>query len=394
MVKAMTIIQLHKKENSFGCSCGSKSINLTLPVAPRPFSRIRFAGPDAEARAIPPFGALKWLEENIQQGAEIARVELDGPGDPLADIESTFETLQLLGRKYPDLKLSLATLGLNGEKYARELMAAGVTAITLLVDAADREVAEKLYAWIRPGKKTVPLAQAAAMLVEEQPLAAKAFKEAGCEVTIRTTVYPGINDDQVAKIARVMAGCGAEAFRLVPCSGVASEEDQLLSPPDRETMQRLAEIAAKYLETTIAPAREHHLGVDCPSVNGACETPAMQGLKPSKTRPNIAVVSMGGMEVDLHLGQAYQVLIYGPREDGLTCLLGTRPVPEPGSGSSRWQELAKSLPDCFAILAASAGESSRRILGEQGIAVLITDGEVEGTIDLLYNGTRKGKCKK
>ena len=24
----------------------------------------------------------------------------------------------------------------------------------------------------------------------------------------------------------------------------------------------------------------------------------------------------------------------------------------------------------------------------------ITDGEIEGTIDLLYNGTRKGKCKK
>ncbi|MFN2369292.1 MAG: NifB/NifX family molybdenum-iron cluster-binding protein, partial [Desulfurivibrionaceae bacterium] len=129
-------------------------------------------------------------------------------------------------------------------------------------------------------------------------------------------------------------------------------------------------------------------------VNGSCNPPLRQDLKPSKTRPNIAVVSMGGMEVDLHLGQAYRVLIYGPRQDGLTSLLGTRPVPEPGIGGSRWEELAGSLPDCFAILAASAGESPRRILGEQGITVLITDGEIEGTIDMLYNGTRKGKCKK
>jgi len=56
----------------------------------------------------------------------------------------------------------------------------------------------------------------------------------------------------------------------------------------------------------------------------------------------------------------------------LPCLLETRPVPEPGSGSSRWRELADTLADCFAVLTASAGESPRRILGEHGITVLIT----------------------
>ncbi len=100
------------------------------------------------------------------------------------------------------------------------------------------------------------------------------------------------------------------------------------------------------------------------------------------------------MEVDLHLGQAYQVLIYGPRQDGLICLLGSRPVPEPGSGNSRWEELAQTLTDCFAILAASAGESPRRVLGEHGITVLITDSEIEGTVDLLYGGGKKGKRMK
>ena len=89
----------------------------------------------------------------------------------------------------------------------------------------------------------------------------------------------------------------------------------------------------------------------------------------------MAVVSSNGMEVDIHLGQAYQALIYGPREDGLACLLETRPVPEPGSGSERWQVLADTLHDCFAILAASAGESPRRILAEKGITVLITEND-------------------
>ena len=101
------------------------------------------------------------------------------------------------------------------------------------------------------------------------------------------------------------------------------------------------------------------------------------------------------MDVDLHLGQAYQVLIYGPREDGLTCLLGTRAVPEPGSGSSRWEELAESLHDCFAILTTSAGESPRRIFENHDITLLITDNEIEGIVDVLFGGGKKGKkCKR
>ena len=118
-------------------------------------------------------------------------------------------------------------------------------------------------------------------------------------------------------------------------------------------------------------------------------TVSVSGIKPSREKPNVAVASVNGMEVDLHLGQTYQLMIYGPREDGLISLLGTRPVPEPGTGSSRWKELAASIGDCFAVLASSAGESPKRILGENGISVIVTEGEIEGTVDLLYGGGKK-----
>jgi nitrogen fixation protein NifB len=362
---------------------------LILPVAPRSFFRIRFDRTDQPARAIPPSGALRWLEENHRQGAGIQGVELDGPGDPLADIDCTLETLRLIGGKYPQLKRAVATLGLHGGKYAEILAAAGVSEVILLVDAVSRELADKLYAWIRPANKTLPLARAIPLLLEEQAGAAKTLKAAGLAVTVRTTVYPGINDGHIAEIARAMAGCGVEAMQLVPCGGSGSDEEALISPPSPELMQRLRENGAKYLVTTIATGKERRLGADCSSPSGAGKSPAMQELKPSKARPNVGVVSMGGMEVDLHLGQAYQVLIYGPREDGLISLLSNRPVPEPGSGSSRWEELAGTLTDCFALLAASAGENPRRILAEHGITVLITDSEIEGGIDLLYGGGKK-----
>lgn len=389
----MTSISFSTSENT--CCCGnSRPTILTLPVAPRPFSRIRFDPTAEPVRAVPPAGALNWLEEHLRQGAKIRAVDIDGPGDPLSEIGCTMETLRLIRKKYPDIALSMTILGFHAEKYAKSLAAEGVTCVTLLVDAVDRKVAEKLYAWIRPGKKTVPLSQAATMLVEEQRMAVKAFKEAGCKVLVRTTVYPGINADHIEEIARVMAEAGAEAMTLFPCRTAANRDDQLLDPPDFKTMQLLQTDAGKHLETFLAAERDNRIGVDSPCSFGAGKGSSSLPPKPSKARPNIAVVSSTGMEVDLHLGQAYQVLIYGPREDGLTCLLGTRTVPEPGTGSSRWEELAGSLQDCFAILASSAGESPRRILGQHGITVLITDNEIEGTVDLLYGGGKKGKCKK
>ena len=349
---------------------------------------------DAPVRAVPPAGALNWLDENLQQGAKITAVDIDGPGDPLCEIDCTMETLQLIRNKYPDIALSVTTLGLNAEKYAKLLAAKGVTGVTLLVDAVDRKTAEKLYAWIRPGRKTIPLAQATEMLMKEQPLAVKVFKEVGCKVTVRSTVYPEFNDDHIEEIARVMAASGAESITLVPYRTAAGQEDQLLRPADLQTMQRVEKNASQYLKTFRPAEKENYIGFDCSSSLGACKNISTLQPKPTKARPNIAVVSSGGMEVDLHLGQAYQVLIYGPREDGLTCLLGTRPVPDPGSGSSRWEDLAASLHDCFAILASSAGESPRRILGQHGITVLITDSEIEGTVDLLFGGGKKRKCKK
>jgi len=386
----MTIIQFPKNKES---CCGSDRpapITLTLPVAPRPFARIRFEPADQKVRAVPIQGALNWLEENMQQGASVKGVDIAGPGDPLVGMEVTLETFRLVRARYPDMGLSVTTLGIHAEQHAESLAEAGVTNIRLKVDAVSQKVAEKLYAWIRPGTKTIPLSQALPVLLQEQLQAVKIFKEAGCTVTICTTVYPGINDAHIEEIAEVMAKAGAEAMELVPSR--KGSEDFNLVPPGLETLKQLKERAADYLPTVIAVETEHHVGSGCSSPHGSCRSITVLTPKPTKTRPNIALVSSNGMEIDLHLGQAYQVLIYGPREDGLACLLETRPAPEPGS-DDRWKELAKTLRDCFAILAASAGERPRKILDDHGIAVLITDGEIEGTVDMLYGGGKRKKKK-
>jgi len=364
----------------------SHPVRLTLPVAPQALARSRFAPEEKDPPALSPAAALAWLGERLGQGDAIDTVEIGGPGDPLATPGLTLETLALVRQQHPSLDLSVATLGIHGDQQVKDLAAHGVSHLTLVVDAVSPEVVQRLYAWIRPAKKTISLAQAAEVLLSEQAICIAACKHAGLAVTIRTTVYPGVNDNHIEEIASQTAALGATAMVLLP--GMPSPPGGvMMTAPPQGLMRTLRGVASRHLPILEAPAQPR------PGA-GPATAPLSLVPKPSQERPNLAVVSASGMAVDLHLGQATRVLIYGPREDGLISLLGTRPMPAVGGGSSRWQSLAETLPDCFTLLAASAGDNPRSILQASGVPVLITDGEIEGTVDHLYGGGKKAKCRK
>lgn len=358
-----------------------------LPVAPRANARIRFSGSGKPKPAMMPEEAVAWLDHVVKAGNSVDIVGITGPGDPLATPEPTIRTLRMVRDKYPEMSLCLTTSGIGGDQYVPELADLGLSHITLLVDAVTPEVAEKLYAWIRPSTKTVPLPDAARELMNEQAKAVTAFKKAGVTVKINTTVYPGYNAGHVEEIASAMATLGADIMAVVPFHSSNDFEDM---PADcgPELMSTVRDCAARHMDLMPAwdECGEPIVGLKRPDRETA---PISAMPKPTAQRPNVAVVSSNGMEVDLHLGHAVKVLVYGPREDGLPCLLETRDAPEPGGGS-RWEDLATLLKDCFVILTSSAGDKPREILSRKGLSVLITDGEIAGTVDTLYGGGKKG----
>ncbi len=374
----------------------STSRRLSLPVAVHANARLRFAPDQSLGPVMSPEEALAWAAQVLGSTGTPPQVVIAGPGDPLATVGLTLKTIRLFKQKYPSLTVEIVTLGLGGEQYAPLLDEEGVGLVTLRVDAVDPEILTKLFAWIRPGRKTVSLAEAAATLLSEQAQAVVAFRKAGIKVTIRTTLYPGYNDDHLEQVAQRMAQLGAAAMTLVPFKPGAEEAEGQSFPPEADnTMLAVARSrVSKYLEVhEDQEATESGGSLIAPITEGGFVAAALP--KPSSKRPNVAVVSIGGMEVDLHLGQAYQALIYGPREDGLTCLLGRRDLPEAGGGGLRWEKLADTLPDCFALLAASAGANPKQILKERGITVLITGGEIGGTVDVLFGGGKnKPTCRK
>jgi len=366
---------------------------LHLPVAPRALARIRFADNAKFRPAMMPEEAVAWLDHVLAQGKKIDIVGITGPGDPLAVPEASLRTLKLVRDKYPDISLCMTTLGVNGALYALELAEIGLSHITILVDAVAPEVAEKLYAWVRPSTRTMPLPEAVKTLLDEQAKAIIAFKKAGITVKINTTVYPGYNAGHVESIAEAMATLGADVMAVVPFHP-SEEIEGNPAPSGTELLSAVRDRAAQHMDLMPgwSECGEDVVGLETPGVDSA---PVSILPKSTKDRPNVGVVSSNGMDVDLHLGHAVKVLVYGPREDGLACLLETREAPEPGSGSSRWHELARLLDDCFVLLTASAGDKPREILSRKGLSVLIAETEIESTVDMLYGGgKKKGKgCK-
>lgn len=388
----MSTIADNTSHPCFGMTARKTVGRLHLPVAPRANARVRFAGGNGTKPAMMPEEAVTWLGHVMDQGKPVSIVGITGPGDPLTSPELTLRTLRLVREKYPDISLCLTTLGMNGAEYAEELADIGLSHITVLVDAVAPEVAENIYAWIRPAKRTLPLKEAAELLVTDQARSVSAFKKAGLTVKVNTTVYPGYNAGHVEKIASTMSALGADIMAVVPFH---PEEGIEGAPPatDMELLAELRDRAGRHIDimSAFSECGDNLVGLDAPDKPGA---PVSVLPKPTKERPNVAVVSSTGMDVDLHLGHAIKAMIYGPRGDGLACLLGVRDLPEPGSGAQRWETLAETLSDCFVLLTASAGETPRKILSRKGLSVLITDGEIEGTVDVLYGGGKKGKKNK
>jgi nitrogen fixation protein NifB len=392
----MTVIPITSAPRFAAQETDAAVTTLRLPIAPQATCRLRHAPEGKLGQALTPTEAL--LEVGRHQGLQ--SVVLEGPGDPLASMDATLATMALLHKQYPDLAIGLTTLGLGGAQHAAELAAAGLGAVTVLVETLEAATAEKLYAWIRPGRKTIALPQAAALLVEEQPQTLQAMAKAGVKVVIRTTIFPGLNAHQVVAIAETAAELGATAMELVPFSPDSQQTGEPVAPT-RVHMEQIGKLTAQHLPTTVQQVEADQCGCDCgPSCGtgtscGCGVKPVAQTSlpTPSAERPRVAVASATGMDVDLHLGQAKMLLIYGPRADGLTCLLETRQAPEAGSGESRWDQLADTLHDCFALLAASAGQRPREVLGSRGVRVILTEDNIEGTVDVLYGGGKKMKCK-
>ena len=344
-----------------------------------------------------PDQAIRYLDDVMSTRKDISVVGIAGPGDPFANPFETIRTLELVREKYPDMILCLASNGLNVLPYVKDIVRLNVSHVSITVNAVDPEVGAKIYAWVRDGKRSIGPQEGAKLMLEKQLAAIKALKENNVLVKVNCVVVPGINSHHVVEVAKKMGELGVEIFNCMPYYPNPGSNFEHIGEPEKDEINAMRKESEKYVKQMRHCRRCRS---DAVGLLGEIETPeAMEKLrsyekgltlvskieKPAPERPFVAVASMEGMLVNLHLGEATQLFIYNRR--GIDVVLeDVREVPEPGGGIKRWEELSEVIKDCGSLLVSSAGNTPKTVLGRNGITVYEVEGVIEEAVYRVFEG--------
>jgi nitrogen fixation protein NifB len=224
-----------------------------LPVAPRCNIQCNYCirkldkcehRPGVASSILNPSEALVRVDKYSREMQNLKVVGIAGPGEALAN-EDTFETMRLVHEKYPELIKCVASNGLLLSERVDELVKAGVTSVTVTVNAVDPEVGAKIYSFVRYHDKTYKGVEGAKLLIEKQFEGIKKASEAGLNVKVNTVLIPEVNFDQIKKVAKKAAENGAIIMNIIPMIPLHNFEKE--RPPECDELTMARTIAEEFL---------------------------------------------------------------------------------------------------------------------------------------------------
>ena len=371
-----------------------------LPVAPacnvqcnycnRSYDCVAESRPGVTSSVLQPWQAERYFDEILEADPSISVAGIAGPGDALASADAPLSTLRRIHEKHPETLLCVATNGLALPQHADALAAAGVSHVTVTVNAIDPEIGKLFYAWIRDGRNIHRGRAAAELLWSRQKEGIARMAALGILVKVNTIVVPGLNDKHVGEVAAACLAAGASMHNCMAMIPVEGSEFASLPAPTAREMTLAREAASAYL-----PQMEHcsRCRADAVGRIGEAMSPDRYAtldrharLAPSGVeRKLVAVASMEGAFVNQHLGEADELLIFAV-EEGAIRQVDIRRAPPTGTGNTRWEEMGDLLTDCIALLVAGIGPSPSRILRARGLRVFETEGLVADLVPVAAAG--------
>ena len=196
-----------------------------LPVAPKCNIQCNFCErkicmnlaiqhPGWVAKTISPAEAMKLVNSLVRSKGNNFVVGVAGPGDPLAN-ETTFEALNLIHREYPAIMKCLSTNGLLLADKLPQIIKSGVTALTVTINAADINIGEQIYDWVRYNGRVYRGREAAQLLISKQFRGVKEAIEAGLTVKVNTVLIPGVNDNHIMELASQLRDSGVKLMNIM-----------------------------------------------------------------------------------------------------------------------------------------------------------------------------------
>jgi nitrogen fixation protein NifB len=393
---------------------------LHLPVAPacnlqchycnRKYDCANESRPGVTSDRLTPEQAIRRARAMAAEMPELQVIGIAGPGDPLANPERTFATIEGVREALPDLTLCLSTNGLALPDHVETIARLGVGHVTVTVNMVDPAVGEGIYPWIFYQHKRRRGREASDILHERQMEGIERLAAAGVLIKVNTVLIPGVNDAHLPRVheavtARgaaihnvmplivdpahgthygntgqraptapeveaVRAGLGASASLMVHCRQCRADAAGLLGA-DKPAG---AFDAAEAIDDRAGLAkREAYRGwvaeerADLARAKEEAELVAKAGPAPAL----IAVASRGGGRVNAHFGRSESFAVYRADETGIA-LAGIRRVDRycaGGGDDARMAAIVRALEGVDAVLCAKIGKRPRRDLEAAGFAV-------------------------
>jgi nitrogen fixation protein NifB len=191
------------------------------------------------SRVLTPQQALERVREvlsNDDYRNFMSVIGIAGPGDPLAN-EATFETFRLVKKEFPHLISCLSTNGLLLPDRFDDLLKLGLKSLTITINAIDPEVGAKIYSNIHYHGKVLNGPAGAKVLIDNQFKGLALATSHDIVTKINTVLIPGINDDQVQRIALAVKERGAFVMNIMPVIPQADFAD--IVPPTAARLQQV-----------------------------------------------------------------------------------------------------------------------------------------------------------
>lgn len=199
------------------------SARLHLPVSPacniacafcaRDFNRFD-ARPGVATRLVRPDEAEATVARALELCPAIAVVGIAGPGDPLAT-DHALDTFRRIHTRWPNLILCLSTNGLRLPERLDDIIAAGVSTLTVTVNAVDPALQARISPLISWRGSRLEGIAAAERLIASQIDGIAAARRARLTVKINTVLIPGLNDDHIGRVAATVAAAGASIMNII-----------------------------------------------------------------------------------------------------------------------------------------------------------------------------------
>ncbi len=395
-------VQKTKSHPCFTAGCSSKNARIHLPVAPkcniscnycvRRFDCPNESRPGVTSQVLTPKQAFEYWKDARKRIPNLTTVGIAGPGDALANWDKTIETINLIHKTDPQSVFCLSTNGLLLPRYADKIAAAGVTHVTVTMNAIDPIIGAQIYEHVNLDGNTYIGQAAAGILLSNQIAGICMLVQAGVIVKVNTVLIEGVNDSHVEEVTKKAAELGASVSNIMQMIPVKGSVFGGKAQVPQKKLACIRKTCRAYL-----PQMGHCQQCRADAVGTLYED--LSHLFLDKKAPHtqtshhqayrMAVASKSGLMVDEHFGHAQQLAIFESNGTSVrfvenrnldTYCKGSDACLKEQSKDVRMQRVVSLLADCDALLCLRAGTEPMRMLADAGIEVRLTCDRIETAV--------------